>query len=142
MGIILLPYVSECIAKNELSRANHFISRQALLYLGTALFITALFYLFISTLTTVFFAESYLVTSGLSRIMILSILPQAIYLLYPNPIDADSVIPYNTIILGICLFTMVVSFCFSTTLTQCAWAYLAVSLLQGILSFTTWHLIK
>ena len=74
--------------------------------------------------------------------MILSILPQSLYLLYRNPIDAVSVTPYNTIILGICLIALVVAFYLSTTLTQMAWAYLAISVLQGVLSWATWHFIK
>lgn len=142
MGIILLPYVSQAIAKNELKSANRFISRLALLYVGSSAFITLVFYLFISFLTTLFFAESYLVTTELSRIMILAILPQAIYMLYRNTIDAVSVIPYNAIILGISLLAMVISFMLSTTLTQFAWAYLGVSILQGLLSWITWIIIR
>ena len=142
MGIILLPYVSQAIAKNEMKSANRFITRLFLLYMGSSAFITLVFYLFISFLTTLFFAESYLVTTDLSRIMILAILPQAAYMLYRNTIDAVSVIPYNAIILGICLAVMVISFSLSTTLTQFAWAYLAVSVLQGLLSWLTWQMIK
>ena len=142
MGIILLPYISECIAKHELMAANRFVSRLALLYLGASLLAIAALYLFTDFLTSLLFADSYLVTADITRIMILSILPQAIYLLYRNPIDAVSVIPYNTIILGICLAGMVAGFALSTTLTQFAWAYLAVSCLQGLLSFIVWSLIK
>ena len=142
MGIILLPYVSECIAKGELKAANRFINRLSLLYVGASLFITAILYAFTSFLTSLLFADSYLVTTDLTRIMILAILPQTIYLLYRNPIDAVSVIPYNTIILGICLVVMVVSFSLSTSLTQFAWAFFAVSVLQGLLSWLTWRLIR
>jgi O-antigen/teichoic acid export membrane protein len=142
MGIILLPYVSECIAKGELKAANRFINRLSLLYVGASLFITAILYAFTSFLTSLLFADSYLVATDLTRIMILAILPQTIYLLYRNPIDAVSVIPYNTIILGICLVVMVVSFSLSTSLTQFAWAFLAVSALQGLLSWLTWRLIR
>lgn len=142
MGIILLPYVSQSIAKNEMKSANRFITRLFLLYMGSSAFITLVFYLFISFLTTLFFAESYLVTTDLSRIMILAILPQAAYMLYRNTIDAVSVIPYNAIILGICILAMVVGFTLSTTLTQFAWVYLAVSILQGLLSWLTWMMIK
>ncbi len=73
--------------------------------------------------------------------MILSILPQSLYLLYRNPIDAVSVIPYNTIILGICFALMVILFFVSKTLTELAWAYIAVSLLQGVLSYITWSVL-
>ena len=142
MGIILLPYVSESIANRELHQANHFVNKLAAGYIASALFITAVIYVFVRFLTLFFFSESYLVTTDLSRIMILSILPQSLYLLYRNPIDAVSVIPYNTIILGICLIALVLAFYLSTTITQMAWAYLAISVLQGVLSWATWHLIK
>ena len=142
MGIILLPYVSERIAKGEMKVANHFVNRLSLLYVGASLLITMILYLFTSFLTCLLFAGSYVVTVDLTRIMILSILPQAIYLLYRNPIDAVSVTPYNTIILGICLTVMVVSFSLSTTLNQFAWAYLIVSVIQGLLSWLTWKLIR
>ena len=142
MGIILLPFVSECIAKGEMQAANRFVNRLALLYVGASLLITLILYAFTSFLTCLLFASSYVATADLSRIMILAILPQAIYLLYRNPIDAVSVIPYNTIILGICLVVMIFSFSLSTTLTQFAWAYLAVSALQGLMSWLTWKLIR
>ena len=142
MGIILLPYVSESIAKNNLQEAGRFVNKLALFYFTSAIVIIAFFYVFIGLLTSIFFSNSYLITTDLSRIMILSVLPQTIYLLYRNPIDAISVIPYNTIILGVCLIVMVMSFCISSTLTQLAWAYVAVSVLQGILSWITWHMIK
>lgn len=142
MGIILLPYVSECIAKGEIKAANRLINRLTLLYLGASLLITLILYIFTSFLTYLLFAGSYVVATDLTRIMILAILPQAIYLLFRNPIDAIAVIPYNTIILGFCLVVMVVSFAFSTTITQFAWAYLGVSVLQGLLSWLTWLTVK
>ena len=142
MGIILLPYVSQAIAKNEVHSANRLINRLALLYVAASAAITLIMYVFIRFFTLLFFAESYVAASDLSRIMILSILPQAIYLLYRNPIDAVSVVPYNTIILALCLFLMVITFLLSTTITQFAWAYLAVSTLQGLLSYFTWQFVK
>lgn len=142
MGIILLPYVSEAIAKNEMKSANRFISRLFMVYVGSSAFITLVFYLFIGFLTTLFFADSYLVTTDLSRIMILAILPQAAYMLYRNTIDAVSVVPYNAIILGICILAMIASFMLSNTLTQYAWSYLGVSILQGFLSWITWRIIR
>jgi O-antigen/teichoic acid export membrane protein len=142
MGIILLPYVSECIAKHELKLASRFVGKLALIYISSAMLITAILYIFISFLTWLFFSESYLVTTGLSRIMIVSILPQALYLLYRNPIDAVSVIPYNTIILGLCLAVMVILFSLAQTLTEFAWAYVAVSFIQGILSWIAWIVLN
>lgn len=142
MGIILLPYVSQAIARHEMTAANRLILRLSLLYVGAALAIIGVLCLFTEFFTTLLFASDYVVTTDLTRIMVLSILPQAAYMLYRNTIDAVSVIPYNAIILGICIAAMVVSFMLSTTLTQFAWAYFGVSTLQGLLSWITWQLVK
>ena len=142
IGIILLPYVSACIAKGEMQKADKVITRLLMLYLGAALLITVVLYIFTDFMTALLFARNYVVAGDLTRIMILAILPQALYLLYRNPIDAVAVVPYNTVILGICLTVMVVSFVWASTLTQYAWAYLTVSLLQGLLSWLTWQIIQ
>ena len=142
MGIILLPYVSKAIARHEMAAANRLIHRLLLLYVVASLFFIAALYIFTDFFTTLLFASDYVVTTDLTRIMILAILPQAAYMLYRNTIDAVSVIPYNAIILSVCLLAMIVSFLLSTTLTQFAWAYLAVSILQGLLSIITWQVVK
>lgn len=142
MGIILLPYVSECIGKHELQAANRVISRLALLYLVASLLAMAVLFLFTEFITHLLFAESYVVASDITRIMILAILPQALFLLYRNPIDAVSVTPYNLIILSISFAAMVAVFSLCSTLTQFAWAYLGVSVLQGLLSILIWQVIK
>lgn len=142
MGIILLPYVSQCVIRNEMKKANRFVNKLAMLYIGVSLLITLVMGLLICSLTRLFFAESYVVTANLSRIMIFSILPQVLYLLYRNPIDAVAVFPYNTLILGICLVAMILAFSCLDTIEEFAWAYLGVSLLQGILSWLTWKLLQ
>ena len=142
MGIILLPFVSECIAKKDMKKACNFINKLLLLYISTSILISIPFFLFTDFMTSFFFSEEYLVTKDLSQILLLSILPQALYLLYRNPIDAISVIPYNTIILCICLTVMVFTFSYSQSITHLAWAYFIVSLLQGGLSWFTWTIIK
>ena len=142
IGIILLPYVSACIAKGEMQRADKVITRLLLLYVGAALLITVVLYIYADFMTALLYARSYVAAGDLTRIMILAILPQALYLLYRNPIDAVAVVPYNTVILGICLTAMVVSFVWASTLTQYAWAYLTVSILQGLLSWLTWQIVQ
>ena len=142
IGIILLPYVSACIAKGEMQRADKVITRLLLLYLGAALLITVVLYIFTDFMTALLFARNYVAAGDLTRIMILAILLQALYLLYRNPIDAVAVVPYNTVILGISLAAMVGSFVWASTLTQYAWAYLTVSILQGLLSWLTWQIIQ
>ena len=142
MGIILLPYVSQAIARHEMTDANRLILRLSLLYTGAAIFFIVILSLFTEFLTTLLFANEYVVTSNITRIMVLAILPQAAYMLYRNTIDAVSVIPYNAIILGLCLVAMVAGFMLSTTIVHYAWAYLGVSTLQGLLSWLFWIYLR
>ena len=142
MGIILLPYVSKALARSEMATANRLVNRLAITYIGTSLLFISVIYIFTELLTTLLFSSDYIVTKDLTRIMILSILPQAVYMLYRNTIDAVSVIPYNAIFLGICLGVMVIGFMLSPTLTLYAWVYLAVSTLQGLLAWGAWALLS
>lgn len=142
LGIILLPYISQAIARHEMEAADRLITRLSLLYTLAAIVFIAILWLFTEFLTTLLFASSYVVTIHLTRIMIIAILPQAAYMLFRNTIDAVSVIPYNAIILGICLLSMIISFTLSTTPVQFAWAYVAVSTLQGFLSWITWTILR
>lgn len=142
MGIILLPYVSQALARSEMATANRLIKRLAITYIGASLLFISVIYIFTELLTILLFSSDYVVTKDLTRIMILSILPQAVYMLYRNTIDAVSVIPFNAIFLGICLGVMVIGFILSTTLTHYAWVYLAVSTLQGLLAWGAWTLLS
>jgi len=142
MGIILLPYVSEAMARHRLAEARRYISRLTLFYIVTSLLITALMYLLMRFLILIFFAEEYTVAADISRIMLLAILPQALFLLYRNTIDAVSAIPYNAVTLGICFAAIAIGFHFCTTLTQFAYVYVAVCCLQGLLSYATWQWLR
>ena len=113
-----------------------------MLYIGSSLLLTVFMYLLIRFLILIFFAEEYVVTSDISRIIVFAIMPQALFLLYRNTIDAVSSIPYNAITLSICFAAIALCFHFCTSLTQFAYAYLAVSCLQGLLSFITWQIVK
>ena len=81
MGIILLPYVSKAIARHEMTTANRIIQHLSLLYMGAATVIIIVLYLFTGYITTLLFASDYLVTTEITRIMILAIFPQAAYML-------------------------------------------------------------
>ena len=142
MGIILLPYVSQAIARHELQSANRVVNRLARIYLASSVGFILVLYVFTELLTRLFFTDSYIVTANLTRIMILAILPQSLYMLYRNTIDAVSIVPYNAIILGLCLTAMTVSFHLCSTLPQLAWAYLGISILQGALSFLIWNILR
>ncbi|MBQ9230967.1 MAG: lipopolysaccharide biosynthesis protein [Prevotella sp.] len=142
LGYILLPYVSGALARHEIKQAGRSINQLLFVYIATAILLTLFFLAFTPFMIRLFFAQSYLVTADLTQIMLLAILPQSIYLLYRNPIDAISKTPYNTINLGICLTIMIVAFYQLDTLESLAYAFLGVSILKGIFSIITWEVLK
>lgn len=142
LGYILLPYVSGALARHEIRQVGRSINRLLLIYIAATVLLTLLFLLLTPSMICLFFASNYLVVTDLTRIMLFAILPQSIYLLYRNPIDAISKTPYNTMILGLCLITLVISFYLLDSLTQFAYAFLSICLLKGLLSIITWETLK
>ena len=142
LGYILLPYVSGALARHEIRQAGRSINRLLLIYIATTVLLTLLFLLLTPFMIRLFFASNYLVATDLTRIMLLAILPQSIYLLYRNPIDAISKTPYNTLNLGICLTIMVFAFYQLNTLQHFAYAFLGVCTLKGVISILTWEVLK
>lgn len=142
LGYILLPYVSSALARHEIRQVGRSINRLLLIYIAATVLLTLLFLLLTPSMICLFFASNYLVVTDLTRIMLFAILPQSIYLLYRNPIDAISKTPYNTMILGLCLITLVISFYLLDSLTQFAYAFLGICLLKGLLSIITWETLK
>ena len=142
LGTILLPYVSESLAKNELKKAQVFINKLTIIYITLSILLTIFIYLLINHLIILFFSEDYILASDISKILILSIVPQSMYYLFRNPIDAVSVFPFNTIILGLSLAIIIALFYFSHTLEGYAWSYVFVSIFQGIMSFLVWKTLK
>ena len=142
LGTILLPYVSDAVAKNELQKVHKFINKLAILYIVIAILITGMFYWLMEYMIRILFSEDYLAAKEISQILIMSLLPQSLYLLYRNPIDAVSVFPYNTVLFGLSLLCIVVLFCLCQNLNQFAWSYVIVSILQGVFSFCVWNHLK
>lgn len=142
LGYILLPYVSGALARHEIRQAGRSINRLLFIYIAATVLLTLLFLLLTPFMIRLFFASNYLVATDLTRIMLLAILPQSIYLLYRNPIDAITKTPYNTMILGLSLTIMVISFYLLDSLTQFAYAFLGICLLKGTLAIITWETLK
>ncbi|MBO7142335.1 MAG: lipopolysaccharide biosynthesis protein [Bacteroidales bacterium] len=142
LGMVLLPYVSECLARGMIKDAVHKINVFTFIYIASAVAVIGLFYVVTEYLITLLFTSEYLPAEGITQIMILAILPQSIYLLYRNPIDAVSVFPFNTLNVGISFGALVGAFYCVHTIESLAWAYVGVSVLQGLLSFIVWKIVK
>lgn len=142
LGYILLPYVSECLAKGRIDDAVRKVNYFTVIYILSALAVMTTFYFLTGFMIKLLFTDEYLAAEHLTQIMILAILPQALYLLYRNPVDAVSVFPFNTILLGVAFAALVAVFYCATTMEGLAWGYVAVSWLQGVGAFGVWNVIK
>mgnify|MGYP003456882242 CR=1 FL=1 len=141
LGVILLPHVAKKISNNKVSEANRLVIKLSIVYTVVAIFFTTIMYLGMECMISVFFADKYVAALPIAKIIAISLLPQAIYLLYRNPNDAASVFPYNTIILAISFCVMVVGFMMSSSLMHFAYIYLFTSIIQCVSSVCVWKFI-
>ena len=141
LGVILLPYVSSCLAEGKMREAKKNVNRLTFIYITLAVMLTLCFFVFMRQIICLFFDPKYLSTIETTRLLILALLPDALYLLYRNPIDAISKTPYNTIIMLVSLGVLVAAFFLSGTLKEYAIAYLLAALFKGIASTITWYIL-
>jgi O-antigen/teichoic acid export membrane protein len=142
LGLVLLPYVSGAMSNGRFSEAQRLIRRLSVWYISLAAVLTVLFGLFLPVLIKLFFSPDYVVCKDIAMILLLSVLPQSMYLLYRNPIDAVSTIPYNTIILLVSCIVLIVLFSFSSSLSDYSYSFVLASFVQGGLSILVWLLIN
>lgn len=138
LGVVLLPTVSKMMVTHQVKEANRLVSKLALAYIVLALLFTGILYFGIDVFIHLFFADKYLVASNIGKVIVLSILPQSIYLLYRNPNDAVSVFPFNTIMLAVSFVILVAGFMYFHTLLQYAYVYLLIAIFQCCSSVLAW----
>ncbi len=142
LGIVLLPYVSGAIAKGLFNDAQKLIQRLSFWYIVLSILITLFFWLFMPYIIRIFFSQDYVMSKDISRILLLSIIPQSMYLLYRNPIDAVATFPYNTLILIVSCIVLFLLFSVSKTLSDYSYSFVCASLVQGCLSVLSWKMLK
>lgn len=142
LGVVLLPYVSGAMSGGRFSEARRLIGRLSKWYILLALALIILFWLFMPFLIRLFFSPDYVVSKDISRILLLSVLPQSMYLLYRNPIDAISTVPYNTVILLLSCIVLIILFSVSNSLSDYSYSFVCASFVQGGLSMIVWMLIN
>lgn len=142
LGLVLLPYVSGAISNGQFKNAQVLIRKLSIWYVLLALAIIIVFWIFMPYIIRLFFSPDYILCKDISRTLLLSVLPQSLYLLYRNPIDAVSTFPFNTLILFVCCIVLFLLFYISKTLSDYACSFVCASLVQGVLSMFVWMIIK
>lgn len=142
LGMVLLPYVSTSIAQNNFKQADKLIKQLSLLYVVLSIIATIGLWIGMDIFIRLFFTIDFLPAAYISKIIILTILFESIYLLLRNPIDAVSHFPYNTINLFLSFIVLIIFFYCSKTLEQFALSFLVATILKSIISFLTWHFCR
>lgn len=141
LGVILLPLVSKQLSSNNAKLAESVVSKLTIFYLLLAVVFTIIMYFGMKYMILMFFAEKYMPALEFAKIISISLLPQSMYLLYRNPNDAVSTVPYNTIILAVCFVLLICGFYYFHKLLQFAYVYLVVACIQCFLSILVWKIL-
>lgn len=139
LGMVLLPYVSTAMVQNNFGQVDKLLKKLGWIYLALSALAILVLEFGMELFIRFFFSLDFLPSSGVSRVLIASILFESIYLLLRNPIDAVSTFPYNSLNLLISLLLLVALFSCCDTLEAYAYSFLLVTTLKAILSTITWH---
>ncbi len=140
LGMVLLPYVSENIATENHFKIKKAVNNLLIVYTFISIFVCLFVFIYMDFLIKLLFNSDYLASAVMIKVIIWSVLPQALYLLLRNPLDAVSKIPFNTINLGISFLLMILMFYKSTSIIELSYSFLISNFILAILSVLSWYL--
>ncbi|WP_282140960.1 lipopolysaccharide biosynthesis protein [Cytobacillus oceanisediminis] len=142
IGMVLLPLVSRSIVSNQLLEVDNTIKLLGYIYLMFGILGIVFVEIFTSLVIDIMFSSDFQSALPIVRILIIAIVPNSLYLLLRNPIDAISKTPYNTFNLIISFTVLIISSFFSSSTTAFAWSFVFSYTLLGSLSVITWQMSK
>jgi len=141
LGLILLPYVSELLGLNQKTKIKLAVNKLLLVYIGLSVVMCIFIFYNANLFVTLLFSSKYLSSIIIIKIIIWSVLPQAIYLLLRNPLDAVSKIPFNTINLIISFLVMLFLLFNSKSLIDFSISFLISYSILASLSILAWFIV-
>lgn len=138
VGTILLPLVSGSKFNNNEKEVHEKIKILAYIYTIVSILAIAFVYIFGELLLKLLFNQEYIKSIEIVRIMIISILPNAFYLLLRNPLDGKSKFPYNTICLIISFIVYAALLLCAKTIMMCAFDTIIAYTVLGVLTLISW----
>lgn len=142
VGVILLPKVSQSIKDKKFNRMKSLLNKFMLLYLLMSICTIGFIYLLGENLIMILFSEKYLASLLLVKVTALSIIPNSVYLLLRNPIDAISEKAYNTWNLLITLIFVCIGMSIADTVLNASIIYVIGFGILALLSFFRWEQLK
>lgn len=141
-GTALLPYMSASTTRNNFRHADKNIQHLFLGFVGISLLAILVLWFGMDVFIRLFFSSDFLPAAAVSKVLLASILFDAVYFLLRNPIDAVSTFPWNTINMFLSVVVLVLTFVFCDTLTEFAIAYLVATATRGLLSMLSWQICR
>lgn len=138
VGTILLPLVSGSKFNKKEKEVNQKIKILAYIYTAVSILAIVFVYVFGENLLIILFNKEYIKSIDIVRIMIISIVPNAYYLLLRNPLDGKSKFPYNTICLLVSFVIYVVLLLFASNIKMCAVDTIIAYTVLGALTLGSW----
>lgn len=138
IGIILLPAVSGAIATHKFDKVDKNITFLAILYLIVSVLGIIFIYFCGSWVIKLLYSQEYLPAVSLLAITSVAVLPRSLFLLFRNPIDAVTKIPFNTVNLAISFATTCLGMALANSINLCAWIYVIGYCLLAVLSVLSW----
>ncbi|WP_299675092.1 lipopolysaccharide biosynthesis protein [uncultured Tenacibaculum sp.] len=142
IGIILLPKVSKSYKDKEYSQVDYLIRKFLYMYLIISVIVVAFIFIFNELLLKLFFSAEFIPAENIVNLIVLSILPNSLYLLLRNPIDAVTKKPYNTYTVAFSCCLGITLIYFSESIIQAAIFYNIIYVSLGLISFLIWKKIK
>lgn len=142
VGTILLQRTSESYAANNIRPMVQIINKMLCGYIGIAL-VSAFIITFMSPfIIRLFFASDFLEAVPICMIISWSLVPNAVYLLLRNPLDALSVFPHNTLNLFLSFAVLAIGLHYTDTVEGFSYTYLLSYVLMALISFSSWLYVK
>jgi O-antigen/teichoic acid export membrane protein len=142
MGTILLPRTSASYATNNIKPMLRIINKIALGYVLLALAMAIIITCFSPVIIRIFFDNNFLEASPMCIIISWALIPNAIYLLLRNPLDALSVFPHNTFNLLVSFVVLAVGMHYADTAKTFCGVYLLSYVVIAIMSCISWTVCK
>lgn len=140
VGTILLPFVSKSMVNNSVDNMKNKIKVLGVIYIIISLISIFIIYLFGKTILILLFNSDYVNSIQIVKIVIISILPNAFYLLLRSPLDGVSKFPYNTICLLISFIIYIILLLSSNSIEMVAYSVVITYTILGLLSLGCWIL--
>lgn len=140
VGIVLLPEVSKAIVSRNLQDMKKKINLLLLFYILLALAAITFVEVLPRFVIWVLYSTEYYEAIPMVRLLTIAVLPNALYLLYRNPLDAISSFPYNTICLAVSFVMMFVMMQLTESMLICEMIYIGSYVVLGVASFVMWNI--